>query len=120
MAGKLGAMKIETKPRKLVARGTVHCLELWVPAEARDPFSRVFQFSFRTGLRFKERGMAEDYYEARSGAYLSSVALEYARGVDVSIYDLGLRMLNRHLLGPEEREAEVENLLSPSRLSLAF
>lgn len=91
-------MRIERKKAKIIARGMIGEMELWLPFDSTDPYSRVFAFCFQTGLRFKNSSLVEDYYDQRTGIFLNSIDLKHTLSFDVSIYELGLKMYNRHLL----------------------
>ncbi len=93
-------MKVEKKKTKVIARGVIGQMELWLPFDSTDEFSRVFAFCFHTGLLFKQTATIEDYYDQRTGIFLNSIDLEHSRCVDMSVYELGLKMYNRHVSRP--------------------
>ena len=83
---------------KLVARGIVGQLELWLPHDSTDEYSRVFSFYFNSGIRYRQTTHIEQYFDEASGAFLNSITVRNDRSTDLCVYELGLKMYNRHLL----------------------
>lgn len=109
---------------KLVARGIVGQLELWLPHDSTDEYSRVFSFYFNSGIRYRQTTHIEQYFDEASGAFLNSITVRNDRSTDLCVYELGLKMYNRHLLDrsqpSEQQDISSERLLTPSRVAVGF
>ena len=101
MVKKMGGIRKEEGRSILIARGMTGQLELWLPHDTTDEYSRVFAFQFHTGLRFKQTSHIENYFDERTGQFLNSIVARSNKMADVCIYELGLKMYNRHVSDKE-------------------
>ena len=91
------------KKRKIRFMGRFKNIKLWIPLDSRQKYSRVFSFSLMSQINFRRDELTLDTVETQTGQLLYSVPSDVRDEALITINQLQILMLNRHLLNGKFR-----------------
>jgi hypothetical protein len=78
-------------------------IKLWIPLDSRQKYSRVFSFSLMSQINFRRDELTLDTVDTQTGQLLFSMSSEVRDEAIITINQLQILMLNRHLLNGKFR-----------------
>lgn len=91
-----------------------------MPLDARDKNSRAMSFSLMTAINYRKESLELDYLDLKSKQIMSTKTELCREDAIVTLNQLQILMINRHLLINDEDEPTVEKLVEPSRITLSY
>jgi hypothetical protein len=91
------------KKRKIRFMGRFKNIKLWIPLDSRQKYSRVFSFSLMSQINFRRDELTLDTVDTQTGQVLFSITSDVRDEAIITINQLQILMLNRHLLNGKFR-----------------
>jgi hypothetical protein len=94
------------KKRKIRFMGRFKNIKLWIPLDSRQKYSRVFSFSLMSQINFRRDELTLDTLDTldtQTGQVLFSISSDVRDEAIITINQLQILMLNRHLLNGKFR-----------------
>jgi hypothetical protein len=91
------------KKRKIRFMGRFKNIKLWIPLDSRQKYSRVFSFSLMSQINFRRDELTLDTVDTQTGQVLFSMSSDVRDEAIITINQLQILMLNRHLLNGKFR-----------------
>ena len=91
------------KKRKIRFMGRFKNIKLWIPLDSRQKYSRVFSFSLMSQVNFRRDELTLDTVDTQTGQVLFSISSDVRDEAIITINQLQILMLNRHLLNGKFR-----------------
>ena len=91
------------KKRKIRFMGRFKNIKLWIPLDSRQKYSRVFSFSLMSQVNFRRDELTLDTVDTQTGQVLFSMSSDVRDEAIITINQLQILMLNRHLLNGKFR-----------------
>jgi hypothetical protein len=91
------------KKRKIRFMGRFKNIKLWIPLDSRQKYSRVFSFSLMSQINFRRDELTLETLDTHTGQLLFSISSDVRDEAIITINQLQILMLNRHLLNGKFR-----------------
>jgi hypothetical protein len=119
MTGKKLEIKIINQLSKMDVKGKLSNIELWIPLDSMNQFSRVLSLGLSTHLGYRAGTSVRHQINEITNEMIESKLMKSQEDANVVITQLCISMLNRHLLEVQD-DLTSEKILLPSRIDLSY